>query len=111
MAHTRSETRASHGATLRPADSSAASDIQHPTLEPFVGRWHMEGQQLPGPTRLAAPISALQTYEWLPGKHVLVHRFDGHIGDHTAASIESISFDDDRQCYRAYSFYDNGQMN
>jgi hypothetical protein len=71
----------------------------------------MEGQQFAGPNTPAASISALQTYEWLPGGQFLVHRFDGQIGDAQAACAEVIGFDPDRGCYRAHTFYNNGQMN
>jgi hypothetical protein len=110
-AHTRGESRDSQDSTQSATGAHPALDGRPESLEPFVGRWHMEGQQLVGPTGAAAPISALQTYEWLPGELVLVHRFDGHIGDSAAACVETISFDTERRCYRAHTFYNNGQMN
>jgi Protein of unknown function (DUF1579) len=112
MAQTRSE---SHGTQ---ADSAArqhseqrATEPDHTELDAFVGKWHMEGQQLAGSTTRAAPVSALQTYEWMPGGKFLVHRFDGNIGDARASCVEIIGFDAERKCYRAHTFYNNGQMN
>lgn len=93
------------------AAAHAAPDADHERLDAFVGKWHMEGQQLAGPAGPAASISAMQTYEWLPGGQFLIHRFDGHIGDSPAACIEIIGFESERRCYRAYTFYNNGQMN
>jgi len=88
-----------------------ALDPEHERLDPFVGKWHMEGQQLPGPAGPAAAVSALQTYEWLPGGQFLIHRFDGHIGPTQAVCIEIIGYDAERRCYRAHTFYNNGQTN
>jgi hypothetical protein len=112
MAHTREERhgRETEG-TTHPAAAHAAQDAEHEQLDAFVGKWHMEGQQLAGLAGPAASISALETYEWLPGGQFLIHRFDGHIGDAQAACVEIIGFDAERRCYRAHTFYNNGQMN
>lgn len=110
MAHPRhhSHDRPDHATQ---SNANAAFDLRPERLAAFVGKWHMEGQQLAGAAGPAASISALQTYEWLPGQQFLVHRFDGHIGDTEAACVEIIGFDPERRCYRAHTFYNNGQMN
>src|SRR5688500_6115 len=82
MAHTRHETRSNQpGTSMHHAAAHAAPDMEHERLDAFIGKWHMEGQQLAGPAGPAASISALQTYEWLDGGQFLIHRFDGHVGD------------------------------
>jgi len=110
MAHARTESRGQEqDASHRPVH--AAPDVEHERLDAFVGKWHMEGQQLAGPAGASAPISAMETYEWLPGGQFLIHRFDGHIGNTEAACIEIIGFEPERRCYRAHTFYNNGQVN
>lgn len=112
MAHTRHETRGNQpGTSMHHAAAHAAPDMEHERLDAFIGKWHMEGQQLAGPAGPAASISALQTYEWLEGGQFLIHRFDGHVGDSPAACVEIIGFEPERRCYRAHTFYNNGQMN
>lgn len=112
MAHPRAETSGKQPDTSpRHSATYAAPDAEHERLDAFVGKWHMEGQQLSGPAGPAAPISAIQTYEWLPGGQFLVHRFEGHVGNAPAACIEVIGFEPERRCYRAHTFYNNGQTN
>jgi hypothetical protein len=112
MSHSRSESRGKEAdSSVNQAGAHASFDGDLEQLDAFVGKWHMEGQQLAGPSGPAAPISALQSYEWMAGNQFLVHRFDGHVGDSQAACVEVIGFDADRRCFRAHTFYNNGQMN
>jgi hypothetical protein len=96
---------------MQQSNARAPTDVDLEQLDAFVGKWHMEGQQLAGPAGPAAPISALQSYEWMAGNQFLVHRFDGHVGDSPASCIEVIGFDSERRYFRAHTFYNNGQMN
>lgn len=111
MTHTRHERHERETEGFTHATTHSTPDAQHEQLDAFVGKWHMQGQQLAGPAGPAAPITALETYEWLPGAQFLIHRLDGRIGDSQAACIEIIGFDAERRCYRAHTFYNNGQMN
>ncbi len=113
MAQTRTDARVQQpDSSMHHASAArAAPDVEHERLDAFAGKWHMEGQQLAGPAGPAASISALQTYEWLPGGQFLVHHFDGRIGDSPAACIEVLGFEPERRCYRAHTFYNNGQTN
>lgn len=111
MAHTRGESRGAHQDRASHQTIVRAADAEHELLEIFLGSWHMEGRQLEGPAGPAAPVNAIQKYEWLSGGQFLVHRFEGHIGDSTAACVEVIGYDIDRRSYRAHTFYDNGRMN
>jgi hypothetical protein len=110
MAH-RHESRERPNDAVRYSATSTVMSDEHDRLDAFVGKWHMEGQQIAGSAGPAASISAIQTYEWLAGGQFLIHRFEGHIGDAEAACIEIIGFDAERRCYRAHSFYNNGQTN
>jgi hypothetical protein len=112
MAHARTESRGHEPDTsIHRANVQPAPDTEHERLDAFVGKWHMEGQQIAGPAGAAATISAIETYEWLSGGQFLIHRFDGHIGNTEAACIEIIGFEPERRCYRAHSFYNNGHVN
>jgi hypothetical protein len=112
MGHSRSESRGTQSDTsMQQTTAPAALDGDLEQLDAFLGKWHMEGQQLAGPAGPAASISALQSYEPMAGNQFLVHRFDGHVGDSQASCIEIIGFDADRRCFRAHTFYNNGQMN
>jgi hypothetical protein len=91
-----------------PGPGDAASP-QSRLLNVFLGRWTVGGRQLEGPVGPAADVRAESTYEWLSGGHYLIHRFDGHVGDDTAACIELIHHDASRGTYRCETFYDRGQ--
>ena len=78
-------------------------------LNVFVGKWETEGQQYEGVVGAAAPITALETYEWLAGELFLVHRFEGHVGDKEAACIEIIGYDAVSGSYPTHTFYNNGK--
>ena len=111
MGHTRNERHGQQADASLHQSSAFAGDVDLEHLNVFIGKWHMEGRQLAGPAGPAASISALQTYEWMQGERFLIHRFDGHVGDSQASCIEIIGADTERQCYRAHTFYNNGQMN
>jgi hypothetical protein len=76
-------------------------------LQPLVGKWHTEGQQLEGPLGPAAPFVAVETFEWLDGGQFLVHRLDGHFGQQPAACVEVLGKHQDGQLL-AQTFYNDG---
>ena len=110
MGHTRTD-RSDHRTDSSMHSSAMSADLDLQRMSVFLGKWHMEGRQLAGPAGPAASINAIQTYEWMQGERFLVHRFDGHVDDAPASCIEIIGADPDRRCYRAHTFYNNGQMN
>jgi hypothetical protein len=59
-------------------------------LEPLVGKWHTEGDQLDGPDGSGAPYVAVETFEWLEGGRFLVHRVDGRVGGEPLACVAVI---------------------
>src|SRR3954469_19491057 len=80
-------------------------------LEVFTGKWLTTGHQHAGPAGADARITATESYEWLQGKRVLVHRFDGTVGDKTAACVEIIGRDTSNDDYFVQTYYDNGVVN
>lgn len=58
-------------------------------LAPFVGAWHTTGTVV----ATSAPYTATDTYEWLPGGHFLVHRWDAAMPDGRSQGIEIIGPD------------------
>ncbi len=77
-------------------------------LDVFVGQWETTGQQYEGAVGAAAPVTAVETYEWLAGEFFLVHRFAGRVGDNEAACIEVIGHDALSGNYHAHTFYNKG---
>ncbi|MGV3680602.1 MAG: hypothetical protein ACO1PM_12870 [Acidovorax sp.] len=58
-------------------------------LAPFVGAWHTTGTVV----ATSAAYTATDTYEWLPGGHFLVHRWDAAMPDGRSQGIEIIGAD------------------
>jgi hypothetical protein len=79
-------------------------------LDAFIGRWSLDGKQYDSPFGGAAKIAAVETYEWLPGRAFLIHRFDGRVGDSDAACMEVIGAEPAKQGYRYRTFYNNGRF-
>jgi hypothetical protein len=62
-------------------------------LAALVGRWRTRGRTIGTPEAPAAPIDAVDTYEWLPGSHVLLHTVDARVGDEHVEGAEIIGWD------------------
>lgn len=58
-------------------------------LAPFVGTWHTTGTVI----ATSAAYTATDIYEWLPGGHFLVHRWDAAMPDGRSQGIEIIGPD------------------
>jgi len=82
------------------------TSLEH--LNAFAGKWLTNGQQHEGPVGPAAKITAVETYEWLPGGRFLIHRFEGLVGDAPAVCIEVIGRDAASDNYPVHTFYNNG---
>lgn len=80
-------------------------------LNAFAGKWLTSGQQHASPVGPAARITAVETYEWLPGEQFLVHRFDGRVGDAPAVCLEVIGRDAAAEDYPVHSYYNTGVRN
>jgi hypothetical protein len=83
----------------------------HESLERLIGRWNLHGQQFESPFGRAAPISGVETFEWLPGNLFVIHRLDGQLGDQPMACIEIIEHDPSAGIYRLHTFYNDGRSN
>ena len=77
----------------------------------FTGKWLTTGRQHASPAGPDAPVTAVETYEWLQGDTFLIHRFDGKVGDDSAACIEIIGRDSSNEDYSVQTFYNNGVTN
>lgn len=75
-------------------------------LQVFVGKWKTEGTCWEHPNGPAIPVRAVDSYEWLPGKFFLIHRWEANIGENENSGIEIIGFDESTGIYFMNS-YDN----
>lgn len=105
------QNRAAKGEQDPPRLEPAAHGPEHERLERFVGRWNTEGRAHEGPFGPAAAISAVETFEWLPGGLFLIHRLTGRLGDKDMACVEIIGADPSGQGYVLRSFYNDGTHN
>src|SRR5215217_1270250 len=69
-------------------------------LGALIGRWRTRGSTVEGPTGPAAEIDAVDTYEWLPGGHAVLHRVDARVGGETVEGAEIIGYDPALEAYR-----------
>ena len=71
-------------------------------LDMFVGKWRTtgqsfaEGQRIDDPRASAVPWTSEESYEWLPGGHFLLHRWDATVGTYPFKGTEIIGFDESR---------------
>lgn len=74
-------------------------------LTPFVGTWQTTGAVV----ATSAAYTATDIYEWLPGGHFLVHRWDAAMPDGRSQGIEIISPDASDGHYTMHSFDSTGK--
>lgn len=75
-------------------------------LNVFIGTWHTEGWIMESLYGSVARLTAIDTYQWLPGGFFLIHHVDGHMGDKEVKAIEIIGYDPSALKYFTHS-YDN----
>lgn len=78
-------------------------------LNHFEGTWHTTGQVLSGEDD-GQHIEGLDTYEWLPGGHFLMHTADVLIGEKREHSVEIIGHDDETHTILGRSFGSDGSF-
>jgi Protein of unknown function (DUF1579) len=76
-----------------------APDSPERRLATLVGRWRTEGRTIQTQEAPAAPIDAVDTYEWLPGGQGLLHTVDARVGDDHVEGAEIIGWDSTLDVY------------
>jgi hypothetical protein len=88
------------------AASSPPPAREQTELGVFLGRWHATGEVAATDSTPAARVDSIDTYEWYPGEHFLVHDADSKVGEDRIRSLEIIGYDTKQRRYSA-SFFDS----
>jgi len=62
-------------------------------LQPFVGKWTTTGKMYATANTPEISINGFDTYEWLPGGTLLLHKVNVYIGKERTQSSETIGYD------------------
>jgi hypothetical protein len=62
-------------------------------LDAFIGRWMTEGEIVGGAADESTRIVASDVYQWLPGRHFVMHPAYGRIGTAGVGGLEVIGYD------------------
>lgn len=84
---------------------------RHPALkalERFLGVWNTTGEIEANGDEPAGVLTATDRYEWLPGKHFMLHTVDARMNGEPHRSIEIIGYDAERNSCVARSYDDGG---
>jgi hypothetical protein len=90
---------------------SIAASIELERLTPFLGDWETQGEMKTSPSEQPAQFRAIDTYEWLPGGHFLLHRFDADMPSGKVQGIEVIGYSRESNSYPMQSFDSLGNTN
>jgi len=74
----------------------------------FIGTWNTTGEVLETALNPSGTLSATDTYQWLPGKHFIVHHVDARFDGKPSRSMEVIGYDAAKQQHFARSYDDQG---
>jgi hypothetical protein len=85
-----------------------AASIELERLNPFVGAWDTEGELKTSGSGKPAKFKAIDSYEWLPGGHFLLHRFEADMPDGKTQGIEVIGYSRETDSYPMHSFDNSG---
>jgi hypothetical protein len=77
-------------------------------LAALVGRWRTRGRTVEMRGSGAAVIDAVDTYEWLPGGHALLHTVDARVGEEHVEGAEIIGWDPAVDAYSTRYFGTDG---
>ncbi len=72
-------------------------------LDVFVGVWDTEGEMITGPSGPQVKFTATDTYEWMPGGHFLLHRFDANMPNGKVQGTEIIGYSPESGDYPMHS--------
>lgn len=89
----------------------SAATIQLERLSGFAGVWNTEGEIKAGPSVQSAKFTAVDTYEWLPGGHFLLHRFDSDMPEGRVQGIEIIGYSPESDSHPMRTFDNLGKEN
>jgi hypothetical protein len=79
-------------------------------LEVFIGRWMTEGEIAGGAGGESTRIVASDVYQWLPGRHFVMHPAYGRIGTAGVGGLEVIGYDAATGQFVTYFFDSQGNM-
>jgi hypothetical protein len=85
---------------------AAAPGAEHKRLDPFVGRWNIEGVAQASPYGPAGKLTSVDTFEWMPGGFFMTHRWDSRQGGVEIKGMEVIGYDRNSKVYTS-RFFDN----
>lgn len=77
-------------------------------FEVFIGLWNTSGDVLATDAGRAGQLFATDQYEWLPGRHFVLHRADARFDSMVNRSVEIIGVDQKTKKPAAWSFDDQG---
>jgi hypothetical protein len=77
-------------------------------LNAFAGVWDTNGEIKAGPSGQPVKFTATDAYEWLPGGHFLLHRFEADMPDGKVEGIEVIGYNQETKSYPMHSFDNSG---
>jgi hypothetical protein len=77
-------------------------------FEVFIGTWNTTGDVLQTENAPATTLSATDVYEWLPGKHFVMHHVDARFGKIASRSMEVFGYDQSSKKYVSRSYDDQG---
>ncbi len=79
---------------------------EHKRLEPFVGKWSIEGVAQASPYGPAGKLTSVDTFEWMPGGFFMTHHWDSRQGGVEIKGMEVIGYDSHSKGYTS-RFFDN----
>lgn len=82
-------------------ESSRPKELE--LLNAFIGRWMTEGETVANAAP-AKPIVASDVYEWLPGRHFVMHTAYGRIGEIGVGGLEVTGFDPATGQFKSHLF-------
>ena len=85
---------------------TASPELEH--LNAFVGIWETEGEMTVDPSGERVKFKATDTYEWLPGRYFLFHRFEGNLPGGNVVRIEVIGYNREINAYTMHAFDSQG---
>lgn len=79
-------------------------------LGALCGTWHTSGDVLGRNGEPSAPFTATDSYQWLPGRHFLVHHWDAAMPDGRSQGIEMIGYDAESDHFPMHAYDSDGNV-